>query len=172
MDYSLLVGIHDLSRGNEDKLRDKTLRVFQPGGDKGEESHVSTTNSTQLMRTPSKLETQRKAKELRETLIKEKPIPMDQAASRMPDEMAEGQQRRDFQFYSDDGGFRATHENNAPGEYIYYLGIIDCLTHVSLTGLGLWFIVLTKPKVWHHEALRTLFQRAVAGRKPNLCDTT
>ena len=33
-------------------------------------------------------------------------------------------------FYSDDGGLRATHEHNEPGDVIYYLGIIDCLTHV------------------------------------------
>jgi hypothetical protein len=35
-------------------------------------------------------------------------------------------------FYGDDGGFRATHENDEPGDVIYYLGIIDCLTHVSI----------------------------------------
>lgn len=33
-------------------------------------------------------------------------------------------------FYGDDGGFRATHENDQPGDVVYYLGIIDCLTHV------------------------------------------
>lgn len=36
-------------------------------------------------------------------------------------------------FYGDDGGLRATHENDEPGDVIYYLGIIDCLTHVSIT---------------------------------------
>lgn len=34
-------------------------------------------------------------------------------------------------FYADDGGFRTTHENDDPDDMIYYLGIIDCLTHVS-----------------------------------------
>lgn len=34
-------------------------------------------------------------------------------------------------FYSDDSGFRATHENDDPDDVVYYLGIIDCLTHVS-----------------------------------------
>jgi 1-phosphatidylinositol-4-phosphate 5-kinase len=68
---------------------------------------------------------------LRETLMNEKPVPVGMTAARMPEEMAEGQQRKDFYFYSDDGGFRATHEDDTPGEHVYYLGIIDCLTHVS-----------------------------------------
>lgn len=30
MDYSLLVGIHDITRGNADNIRDNTLSVFEP----------------------------------------------------------------------------------------------------------------------------------------------
>lgn len=125
MDYSLLVGIHDLERGNEDNLRDKTLQVFQPGGESVEDLQ----QSLALIRTPSKLETARKAKELRHTLRTEKPVPMGQTLNKMPDEM--GSERKGFYFYQDDGGFRASHEDESPGEEIYYLGIIDCLTHVS-----------------------------------------
>jgi 1-phosphatidylinositol-4-phosphate 5-kinase len=124
MDYSLLVGIHDLERGNEDKLRDKTLQVFQPGGEKAEDPQSMT-----LTRTPSKLETARQAKELRRTLRTEKPVPMGQTLDKMPDEI--GSERKGFYFYQDDGGFRASHEDNSPGEEIYYLGIIDCLTQVG-----------------------------------------
>jgi len=58
---------------------------------------------------------------------KEKPVPMDQMLDKMP----EDGHRKDFYFYADDGGFQATHENDLPGEEIYYLGIIDCLTRVS-----------------------------------------
>ena len=124
MDYSLLVGIHDMERGNDENLRDKTLQVFHPGGERGEEVENGV-----LARTPSKLENARKARELRQIIKKEKPIPMDQSTNKMPDEMLE--ERKDFTFYGDDGGFRATHEDDRPGEVIYYLGIIDCLTHVS-----------------------------------------
>ena len=124
MDYSLLVGIHDLNKGNEEKLRDKTLRVFQPGGDDEVEPQVRL-----LTRTPSTLENQRQAKQLREIIKKERPVPMGQSTSKMPEEMLE--QKNNVVFYSDDGGFRATHDNGEPGEEIYYLGIIDCLTHVS-----------------------------------------
>ncbi|THC93344.1 hypothetical protein EYZ11_007170 [Aspergillus tanneri] len=124
MDYSLLVGIHDVERGNEEKLRDKTLQVFQPGGDREEDA-----NPNMLMRTPSKLENERKARELRMLIKRERPVPLDKAAAKMPEEILD--ERKFHVFYSDDGGFRATHENGQAGEEIYYLGIIDCLTHIS-----------------------------------------
>ncbi len=129
MDYSLLVGIHDLERGNEEKLRDKTLQVFHPGGERAEEPPPPPAE-VGITRTPSSLENARKARELRQMIKKEKPVPMDQSTSRMPEEML--MERAHFTFYGDDGGFRATHEDDRPGEVIYYLGIIDCLTHVSL----------------------------------------
>lgn len=125
MDYSLLVGIHDLERGNEENLRDKTLQVFQPGGEDADDPPQANV----LTRTPSKLENARKAKELRQIIKSQKPIPLDQSTSRMPDEV-EQQPNRSY-FYADDGGFRATHEDDSPGEEIYYLGVIDCLTYVS-----------------------------------------
>jgi 1-phosphatidylinositol-4-phosphate 5-kinase len=133
MDYSLLVGIHDLEKGNEENLRDKTLQVFQPGGEAAEEPAPN-----MLMRTPSKLESARKAKELRQMIKTQKPVPMEQTTSKMPSEMEA--QKTDHYFYADDGGFRATHEDETPAEEIYYLGIIDCLTHVCTHHADTWSV--------------------------------
>lgn len=139
MDYSLLVGIHDMSKGNEENLRDKTLQVFQPGGERTVEPQPN-----MLLRTASKVENQRKVKELRQIIKREKPVPMDKSTSMLPDEMLE--ERKSFVFYSDDGGFRATHEDGQPGEEIYYLGIIDCLTHVSIKSIRSISLMLIHPQ--------------------------
>ncbi|KOS18223.1 Phosphatidylinositol 4-phosphate 5-kinase its3 [Escovopsis weberi] len=128
MDYSLLVGIHDLSRGNEENLRDKTLQVFNPGAGKSADEEFQ----PHLLRTPSKMENYRKARELREMVQSQRPIPMGQAMNKMPEELAEDPSRRDFIFNQDDGGFQATHEDNEPADEIYYLGVIDCLTHYGM----------------------------------------
>ncbi|KAI0389942.1 hypothetical protein F5Y17DRAFT_472350 [Xylariaceae sp. FL0594] len=129
MDYSLLIGIHDLNKGNEEKLRDNTLQIFNPGGT--EQQDDGPDPNQVLMRTPSKLESARKARELRQMVKSERPVPIRQTSDRMPEELAEGHSRGGL-FYTDDGGLRATHEDNTPGEEVYYLGVIDCLTHYGM----------------------------------------
>ncbi|KAA8913604.1 hypothetical protein FN846DRAFT_771807 [Sphaerosporella brunnea] len=122
MDYSLLLGIHDLTRGNRDDIRNSALKVFQPGGAESDDIHGHV-----LQRTPSKMEKARQARELRRVINNEVPISLDRSvANRLPEEFLE---QKNTIFYGDDGGFRATHETDEPGDVIYYLGIIDCLTH-------------------------------------------
>lgn len=84
MDYSLLVGIHDLTRGNKDDIRNNALKVFQPGGVENEElqGHI-------LQRTPSKMEKARQARELRKIINKEVPVTLDRSANRLPEEFLE-----------------------------------------------------------------------------------
>lgn len=165
MDYSLLVGIHDLGKGNEENLRDKTLQIFQPGGERNDEPQ-----SDMLLRTPSKMENQRKARELRQMIKKEKPVPMEKSTSKMPDEMLE--ERKNFIFFSDDGGFGATHEDGTPGEEIYYLGIIDCLTHVGAFNSHVHKPKLTKSTVWLRQESRAPLERHVPQQSANITHPT
>lgn len=104
MDYSMLVGIHDLTRGNRDNLRDKTLQVFQPGADRTDDAPAGP-----LIRTPSKLEHAKRVKELRESVKKERPVPMEAATDIMPEEA-----NRKGLFYKDDGEFPPDRSSHLP----------------------------------------------------------
>jgi len=140
MDYSLLVGIHDLERGNAENLRNKTLKVFQPGGEMSPADTADgipnrpihpPSQTNMLSRTPSKMENALKARELRQLVKLERPVPMGETQTGMPDEMLAASHKKDFYFYQDEGGLLATHDDGRPGEEIYYLGIIDCLTQYN-----------------------------------------
>lgn len=85
MDYSLLLGIHDLTRGNRDDIRNSALKVFGPGGGAVESDDM--THGHMLQRTPSKMEKARQARELRRAINNEVPVSLDRsAANRLPDE--------------------------------------------------------------------------------------
>jgi 1-phosphatidylinositol-4-phosphate 5-kinase len=111
MDYSLLVGIHYIHRGNREHIRDKTLTIFE-------------TRSVASLENNSKFVT---------SLIK-RPVsdtdPISLAIRNTSDDNLPSE-RRHFRFYREQGGFASTFEDNTPGNEIYFLGIIDILTPYS-----------------------------------------
>ncbi|RKP34136.1 hypothetical protein BJ085DRAFT_27831 [Dimargaris cristalligena] len=112
MDYSLLIGIHDRSRGNKDNIRDNTLSVFEP--------NAQTMSYHPVNRRSSKIMAMRKA------IVESDPVSLDAVSSHLPD--ATFKELRNCIFYQDSGGFLATDENDRPTNKIYYMGVIDILT--------------------------------------------
>ena len=110
MDYSLLLGIHYISRGNTENIRSSTLSVYQP--------HAG------LQRSVSK----RKA---REAIYNAEPKRLSMsggAEAILPTE--EFLERKHGLFTSEEGGFYATNSHDQPTGDIYYFGVIDLLTTV------------------------------------------
>lgn len=120
MDYSLLVGIHNMERGNRDNLRETTLAVFHPDTKKGA-----------VHRKPSSIKTHAEASNVRRAVARSDPKRMLDAGVSLP---ADGpEDRRHFLFYQDEGGMRATDEQNQPLDMVYYFGVIDICTPYNMS---------------------------------------
>ncbi|KAH9074290.1 SAICAR synthase-like protein [Lactarius deliciosus] len=129
MDYSLLVGIHNMQRGNRDNVRRNTLRVFSP------DVHVP----------PQPYAHEHKNQHRRRTVTSMTPEPPHVVRRAMHDASVNANaslksvgdgllpeedtgDRQHFLFSQDEGGLRATDEQNEPLDTVYYLGVIDILT--------------------------------------------
>ncbi|KAJ2707359.1 Phosphatidylinositol-4-phosphate 5-kinase [Coemansia sp. IMI 203386] len=113
MDYSLLIGIHDLNQGNSSKLRDTTLAMFDP----------QTTDVQQVNRLT-------RAHTIRKKVVHTDPVALDALPQGtlppLPESMF--QELRHSIFYREDGGILSTDRHDNPAQLIYYLGVIDILT--------------------------------------------
>lgn len=99
MDYSLLIGVYDFEKADS-SAKPQSVYVVEPAH--GENL---------------------KGKELRKAVNATSPTEMTTLDI---DEYRYGD--RNFIFYSDQGGFQSTDENDQPLSEIYFLGVIDCLT--------------------------------------------
>ncbi|KDQ09124.1 hypothetical protein BOTBODRAFT_117659 [Botryobasidium botryosum FD-172 SS1] len=114
MDYSLLVGIHNMQRGNRDNVRSNTLKVFSP-------------DLPHPRRKASQIGNKSEASAVRRAMRQSDVKALTPETANLPDSDP-SDDRRHFIFYQDEGGMRATDESNQPMDTIYYLGIIDTLT--------------------------------------------
>jgi 1-phosphatidylinositol-4-phosphate 5-kinase len=125
MDYSLLVGIHNMRRGNRDNVRRNTLRVFSPPDvhlplqphaqgnlHRRRAATAATTEQPHIVRRAMRLNANANLKSLCEGVLPEE----------------DTGDRQHFLFCQDEGGLRATDEQNKPLDTVYYLGVIDILT--------------------------------------------
>lgn len=70
MDYSLLIGIHNMLRGNQDNIRDTTLAIFEPATAQGQNWRGN-------------------ASDIRKAVATSDPVALGPSTSKLPDELPE-----------------------------------------------------------------------------------
>ncbi|KAH8982889.1 SAICAR synthase-like protein [Lactarius akahatsu] len=129
MDYSLLVGIHNMQRGNRDNVRRNTLRVFSPDVHVPPQPHAHEHKNPHRRRTVTSMTPEpphvvRRA--MHDASLNANASLKSVGDGLLPEE--DTGDRQHFLFSQDEGGLRATDEQNEPLDTVYYLGVIDILT--------------------------------------------
>lgn len=126
MDYSLLIGLHDMKRGNKEGLRQDALQVVQPDSNPSNQSTAHGGPPGQLRREPT-TRMEKEAYALRAAVRRSDAKALGSTSTaKLPER--ETSDRHHFLFYQDEGGFRSTDERDNQTDCIYYFGIIDTLT--------------------------------------------
>jgi len=120
MDYSLLVGCHNMNKGNQENIRDTTLSIIEPNPESLSKQSAMINNRNS------------KAIAIVRAFAESDPVSLGSTGvSLLPNDTPE--ERKHFIFSQDGGGFQATDQNNEPLPEIYFLGIIDIFTNYNFT---------------------------------------
>ncbi len=74
MDYSLLIGFHNLKKGNQENIRDKTLSIFEP-------------NPESLSQQLAKIKQGSKAVVMRKAIAESDPVALGPSTTKLPEEL-------------------------------------------------------------------------------------
>ncbi|KAI7900868.1 uncharacterized protein BX663DRAFT_438342 [Cokeromyces recurvatus] len=150
MDYSLFIGIHDLTKGNREGL--KSLHMVSP----------STTSR----------HSNDSAELVREAVKNSNYVQVN--LSHLPAQPSE--ERLLCIFYADEGGFRSTDQNNQPSDKLYYFGIIDILTPYNFIKKSEHFwkritqdkqTISAVPPIFYGNRFMTFMKKAIMNRFSN-----
>lgn len=173
MDYSLLVGIHNMERGNRDNLRENSLTVFHvslPFTTHFIHAHVAFQPEMPVRRKPSAVKPSADASNARKAIRRSDPKMLD-VASQLPS--ADSSDRRHFLFYQDEGGLRATDEANQNMDVIYYLGVIDiCTPYNTVKRLEHFWKSMTEDRVCPLSSILRMFEADMSSIAYDICSGT
>jgi len=119
MDYSLLVGCHNMTKGNQENIRDRTLSIIEPNPESLSKQSAMISNNHRNS----------KAIAIVRAFAESNPVALGPSSSSLPSDTPE--ERKHFVFSQDEGGFQATDEENEPLPELYFLGIIDIFTNYN-----------------------------------------
>ncbi|KAJ3244873.1 Phosphatidylinositol-4-phosphate 5-kinase [Chytriomyces hyalinus] len=126
MDYSLLVGVHNLLIGNRENIRDNNLVAFEPSPETLLRRQPSTTRMSSGTRGGG-----RSRSTSRQRRAQGEGVEIEPSRAVLPDDMPP--EKSNFYFYKEMGGMIATQESGEEGDEVYYLGIIDIFTEYNMT---------------------------------------
>ena len=166
MDYSLLLGIHDVQRGNAENLRPSltpTVDLSTPRKSRSSRSLASAVAARRSLTPSGTGEAPQTAPQLHAAPTPDSTISSESLLIERCPSVS--------QSYPEQIGLRATNEDDSPADLIYYMGIIDILTpYNGLKRLESFFVGMKYDSVCFFNPL--YFVSLMLQLEANICGST